>query len=248
MTLPEASSRRAPSDLAEGRRGRVLVVLGDPEQSRVLVRELSAAGWTTSEALDAAMGEGGPDALVTDSAGTGLRRSLPGVPTLFLAPWEAAASFIDGAAMPSDDYLSVPFTAEDVTVRLCWLTRRNHPGLDRGAGKGEAGPETVLRPDELAVGDLVLVPGSLLARRGNHSIALSKRQTALLALLMARPGSVVGKAEILRHVWGESLTSANRNKVELCASSLRRRINAAGQPMIRTVRNAGYMIEAAVAA
>jgi two-component system OmpR family response regulator len=154
-----------------------------------------------------------------------------------------------GAAGPSDDYLSGPFTTEDVAVRLCWLIRRSLAGGDSMAtGTGEVpGADAVPCPGGLVVGDLVLMPGSLLARRGSHSIALSKRQTALLALLMARAGSVVGKGEILRQVWGESLTSGNWNKVELCASSLRRRIDAAGAPMIRTVRGAGYMIEAAVA-
>lgn len=241
MTLLEAPDRPAPSGRTGGHCGRVLVMLDDPEQSRALIRELSAAGWTTSDSLSAAMGEAGPDVLVTDSAGTRLRRSLPGVPALFLASREAAASFVHGAAMPSDDYLSIPFNAEDMTVRLCWLMRRNL------ASKGEGGLDAGPCPDELVVGDLVLEPGSLLARRGSHSIALSKRQTALLALLMAHSGAVVSKAEILREVWGENLTSANWNKVELCASSLRRRINAAGPPMIRTVRSAGYMIGAAVA-
>lgn len=226
------------------------MVLCDPEQSRALAVELSAGGWRASAALmDAPVGEAVPDVLVTDSAGTGLRRSLPGVPALFLASREAAVSFVSGAAMPSDDYLSGPFTVQDLAVRLRWLKRRNLSGRDsiaasmgeaqdRGAGPGAG---------ELVVGDLVLVPGSLLAHRGSHSIPLSKRQTALLALLMARAGSVVGKAEILQQVWGESLASANWNKVELCASSLRRRIDAAGPPMIRTVRSAGYMIEAAAA-
>ena len=240
MTTVEDPDRPAPPGRIGRRRGRVLVVLDDPEQSRALVGELSADGWTASDSLKAAMGEAGLDVLVTDWAGRALRRSLRGVPALFLASREAAASFVRGAAMPSDDYLSIPFTAEDITVRLCWLMRRNLAGP---AGKGKAGPDARPCPDELVVGDLMLEPGSLLARRGSHSIALSKRQTALLALLMARAGSVVGKAEILGEVWGESLASANWNKVELCASSLRRRIDAAGAPMIRTVRSAGYMIE-----
>lgn len=221
-------------------------MLGDPEHSRALARELSAEGWEASEGLGAVVGEAGPDVLVTDPAGAGLRRSLPRVPALFLASREAVTGFVGGAATPSDDYLSRPFTGQDVAVRLCWLTRRNlASGDSMAAGKSEASSgDADPCPDGLVVGDLVLVPGSLLARRGSRSIALSRRQAALLALLMAHAGSVVGKAEILQQVWGESLTSANWNKVELCASSLRRRINAAGAPMIRTVRSAGYMIEA----
>jgi two-component system OmpR family response regulator len=249
MTLVDAPDRSAPSGRTQGHRGRVLVMLGDPEQSRALVSELSASGWKTLDAPNDAAGETGPDVLVTDPAGTALRRSLQDVPALFLASREAAAGFVGGTAMPSDDYLSGPFTAEDVVVRLCWLMRRNLAGRDSTATRpgGSPGPEAGPYPDVLVVGDLVLVPGSLLARRGSRSIALPKRQTALLALLMAHAGSVVGKAEILRQVWGEDMTSANWNKVELCASSLRRRIHAAGPPMIRTVRSAGYMIEAAVA-
>jgi two-component system OmpR family response regulator len=225
------------------------VVLGDPEQSRALVSELSTGGWKTLDAPNAATGEACPDVLVTDSAGTVLRRSLPGVPALFLVSREAATGFVGGAAMPSDDYLSGPFTAGDVAVRLCWLMRRNLAGRDSMTARpsGSGGTEADPCPDELVVGDLMLMPGSMLARRGSRSIALSKRQTALLTLLMRRSGSVVGKAEILRQVWGEDIRPGSWNKVELCASSLRRRIHAAGPPMIRTVRSAGYMIEAAVA-
>ena len=246
VAVDEVREHPAPAGPVGGHRGRVLVILGDPERSRALAGELVACGWKTAHALNAAVGEPGPDVLVTDSSGTGLRPSLPGVPALFLVPQEAAAKFVWGAAMPEDDYLSGQYTAEDVAVRLCWMARRLPSRQDSAAGRvGEIpGAGTGPRRDELVVGDLALVPGSLLARRGKHSIALPRRQAALLAVLMARAGSVVGKDEILGQVWGESLTSANWNKVEICASSLRRRINAAGPPMIRTVRGAGYMIEA----
>ncbi|WP_307007967.1 winged helix-turn-helix domain-containing protein [Sinomonas atrocyanea] len=220
-------------------------MLSGPEQSRALARELSVAGWETVDTLNGAVGEPRPDVLLTDSARTGWRRLLPGVPALFLVSREAGASFVGGAATPSDDYLHGPFTAEDVAVRLSWLMRRGFASSARSAGPIAPAPrpDGGTCPEELIVGDLALVPGSLLARRGSHRIALSKRQAALLALLMASAGSVVGKAEILRQVWGEDLTSVNWNKVELCASSLRRRLDAAGPPMVRTVRGAGYMIE-----
>lgn len=247
MTVVQAPGRAWPSGPDEGCRGRALVMLGDPEQSGALVRELAAHGWEASEALGTALGAPGPDVLVTDSAGAGLRQSLPDVPALFLASPEAAATFMGGAAAPSDDYLSGPFAREDVAVRLSWLRRRKIAGRpSTGAHRvGAPAPDPDPFPAELVVGDLALVPGSLLARRGGHGIALSKRQAALLALLMAHAGSVVGKAEILGQVWGESLEPGGWNKAELCASSLRRRINATGPPMIRTVRGAGYMIEAA---
>lgn len=225
VTLPPAAAS-----------GPVLIIHPDHRASADIARALATAGWMT--ATPGTVGHERPAIVVLDAAGHAsgaapgiarIRQSAPGVPFLFLTTRETLENLFANGTRPADDYLLAPFAAADVALRLRWLTRNVTPA------PGDA---------ELTVGDLTLRPRWFLARRGAHEIPLTKTQCAVLHLLMQNPGNVVRKDEIVNHVW-PGTPGRGGNNVELYISYLRRKINAAGPPMIHTLRGIGYLIKPA---
>lgn len=216
----------------------VLIIHPDQGATADIARALAADGWLT--ATPGTAGHGKHAVVVLDAthhadgAAPGIarvRQSAPGVPFLFLTTRETLEDLLAGGTLPGDDYLLAPFTAADVALRLRWLTRN-----------GTAVPSD----PELTVGDLTLRSRWFLARRGPHQIPLTKTQCAVLQLLMQNPGNVLRKEEIANHVW-PGTPGRGGNNVELYISYLRRKINAAGPPMIHTLRGIGYLIKPAPA-
>lgn len=216
--------------------GPVVIIHQDQCAATNMARDLTDAGWP---AITAADGPGrttpavfilyvrDAERAVADLART--RRSAPGTPVLFLATPESFEDLLKLGARAGDDYLTLPVTVADVALRLRWLTRN--------AGAASVDPE-------LTVGDLTLRPRWLLAHRGDHQIPLTKTQCSLLRLLMENPGVVVSKGEMAKHVWPDNRERGGNN-VELHISYLRQRLNAAGPPMIHTLRSVGYVISPA---
>ncbi|SDP85091.1 two-component system, OmpR family, response regulator [Arthrobacter sp. ok909] len=221
--------------------GQVLIMQPAKAMAADIARELATAGWLAATTGNAnAVERGHPAALIVDTTGhdawdaagvARIRRSAPGAPVLFLTTRETLESLLTGGTLPGDDYMIAPFTPADVALRLGWLTRHGTPAR---------------RDPELTVGDLSLRPRRLLARRGDHQIPLTKTQCAVLQLLMQDPGNVVRKDEIMNQIW-PGTPGRGGNNVELYISYLRRKINAAGPPMIHTLRGVGYLIKPAPA-
>jgi two-component system OmpR family response regulator len=224
-TLPAAATPAAGP-------GPVLIIHQDPGATAAIARALAAAGWfaATPGTLAAAVifDASGHDAGTAASIAL-VRKSTPGAPLLFLTTREILIDLLDAGTLPGDDYLLAPFAPEDVALRLRWLTRN--------------GSTTPRREPELTVGDLSLQPRWLHARRGNHRIPLTKTQCTILQLLMQNSGDVVSKDDIVNHLWPGN--NRGGNNVELHISHLRGKINAAGPPMIHTLRSAGYLIKPA---
>ncbi|MGW0909171.1 response regulator transcription factor [Streptomyces sp. NPDC002853] len=232
---------------ADGSPVRVLVVDDEVSLTELLSMALRYEGWQIRSAGDGAGAVRAarsfrPDAVVLDMmlpdmdglAVLGrLRRELPDVPVLFLTAKDAVEDRIAGLTAGGDDYVTKPFSLEEVVARLRGLIRR--------AGAADRRSESVL-----AVGDLTLDEDSHEVTRGGDSIHLTATEFELLRFLMRNPRRVLSKAQILDRVWNYDF-GGQANVVELYISYLRRKIDAGREPMIHTRRGAGYLIKAASA-
>jgi two-component system OmpR family response regulator len=230
---------------ADGTPVRVLVVDDEPSLTDLLSMALRYEGWDIKTAADGASAlrtarEFRPDAVVLDVMlpdidGLELLRKLraesPDIPVLFLTAKNDVADRIAGLTAGGDDYVTKPFSLEEVVARLRGLVRRT---------KVAAGPADAV----LVVGDLTLDEDSHEVRRGGQEISLTATEYELLRYLMRNPRRVLSKAQILDRVWNYDF-GGQANVVELYISYLRKKIDAGREPMIHTLRGAGYLIKPA---
>ncbi|MCE3032969.1 response regulator transcription factor [Streptomyces sp. CMSTAAHL-2] len=225
---------------------RVLVVDDDPDLAEVLTGALRYEGWQVRAAGDGAAAltaarELTPDAVVLDvmlpdmDGFTVLRRlheTQPEVCVLFLTARDAVEDRIAGLTAGGDDYVTKPFSLEEVVARLRGLLRR--AGMARR-------PEPAEDPG-LVVGDLVMDEDAREVTRAGELIELSPTEFELLRFLMRNPRRVLSKAQILDRVWSYDF-GGRAHVVELYISYLRKKIDAGREPMIHTVRGAGYVLK-----
>ncbi|WP_069171533.1 response regulator transcription factor [Streptomyces griseus] len=223
---------------------RVLVVDDEPPLAELLSMALRYEGWQVRSAVDGAGAvrtarDFRPDAVVLDVmlpdmdglAVLGrLRRELSDVPVLFLTARDSVEDRIAGLTAGGDDYVTKPFSLEEVVARLRGLIRRS------GTAAAARGDST------LVVGDLVLDEDSHEVSRGDVPIHLTATEFELLRFLMRNPRRVLSKAQILDRVWHYDF-GGQANVVELYISYLRKKIDAGRSPMIHTRRGAGYLIK-----
>ncbi|MBT2509801.1 response regulator transcription factor [Streptomyces sp. ISL-98] len=223
---------------------RVLVVDDEAPLAELLSMALRYEGWEVRSAGDGAGAvrsarDFRPDAVVLDVmlpdmdglAVLGrLRCELPDVPVLFLTAKDSVEDRIAGLTAGGDDYVTKPFSLEEVVARLRGLIRRS--GTAAAAVRSES---------LLAVGDLTLDEDSHEVARGGEEIHLTATEFELLRFLMRNPRRVLSKAQILDRVWNYDF-GGQANVVELYISYLRRKIDAGRPPMIHTRRGAGYLI------
>ncbi|HWU08413.1 MAG TPA: response regulator transcription factor [Streptomyces sp.] len=222
---------------------RVLVVDDEAPLAELLSMALRYEGWEVRSAGDGAGAvrtarDFRPDAVILDVmlpdmdglAVLGrLRRELNDVPVLFLTARDAVEDRIAGLTAGGDDYVTKPFSLEEVVARLRGLIRRS-------------GTASVRSESTLVVGDLVLDEDSHEVSRGDDSIHLTATEFELLRFLMRNPRRVLSKAQILDRVWNYDF-GGQANVVELYISYLRKKIDAGRTPMIHTRRGAGYLIK-----
>ncbi|MFC9592846.1 response regulator transcription factor [Streptomyces sp. NPDC056944] len=228
---------------ADGTAVRVLVVDDEASLAELLSMALRYEGWQVRSAGDGAAAlrsarEFRPDVVILDimlpdvdglSLLGSIRRELPDVPVLFLTAKDAVEDRIAGLTAGGDDYVTKPFSLEEVVARLRGLIRRS--------GAAQTRSESLL-----AVGDLILDEDSHEVTRGGDSIHLTATEFELLRYLMRNPRRVLSKAQILDRVWSYDF-GGQANVVELYISYLRRKIDAGRSPMIHTRRGAGYLIK-----
>jgi two-component system, OmpR family, response regulator len=159
-----------------------------------------------------------------------IRAEQPDVPVIFLTAKDAVADRIQGLTAGGDDYVTKPFSLEEMVARLRALLRRS--------GATEARTDTTL-----VVGDLTLDEDSHEVTRGGQPISLTATEFELLRYLMRNPRRVLSKAQILDRVWNYDF-GGQANVVELYISYLRKKIDAQREPMIHTMRGAGYVLRA----
>jgi two-component system OmpR family response regulator len=224
---------------------RILVVDDEPSLTELLSIALRYEGWQVraasggSEAIRVAR-QMRPDAVVLDmmlpdidglEVLRRLRAQLDDVPVLFLTARDAVEDRVAGLTAGGDDYVTKPFSLEEVVARLRGLVRRTGRLLSESNAV-------------LTVGDLTLDEDSREVRRNGQPIALTATEFELLRYLMRNPRRVLSKAQILDRVWNYDF-GGQANVVELYISYLRKKIDAGRAPMIHTMRGAGYVLKPA---
>jgi two-component system OmpR family response regulator len=235
----------AAADLtrADGSPLRVLVVDDEVNIAELISMALRYEGWqvqmahTGTAAVNAAR-ELGPDAVVLDmmlpdidglEVLRRMRTSQPDVPVVFLTARDAVEDRIAGLTAGGDDYVTKPFSLEELVARLRGLMRRS--GAQRAATSSV-----------LVVGDLELDEDSHEVSRSGEEISLTATEFELLRFLMRNPKRVLSKAQILDRVWNYDF-GGQANVVELYISYLRKKIDVGREPMIHTMRGAGYVLK-----
>ena len=135
---------------------------------------------------------------------------------------------VTGLTAGADDYMTKPFSLEELVVRLRGLVRRS---------SHLTGPAH----EVLKVGDLTLDGASREVTRGRRSVPLSTTEFELLRLLMRNPRRALSRTEILDRVWNYDF-AGRTSIVDLYISYLRKKIDVGNGPMIHTVRGVGYML------
>jgi two-component system OmpR family response regulator len=159
------------------------------------------------------------------------RRSAD-TPVLFLTARGGLDDRLRGLTLGGDDYMTKPFSVEEMQLRINAVLRR-------AEGNEMLGPR-------LAIGDLQLDEESHQVWRGATEVELTPTEFRLLHYLMLNAGQVVSKVQIRDHVWDYSF-DGKVNMVEVYVSYLRKKLDALGPPLIRTVRGIGYCLRAAPA-
>jgi two-component system OmpR family response regulator len=235
----------APLTHADGSPLRILVVDDEVNIAELLTMALRYEGWEISVAHTgrtavATAKEVRPDAIVLDmmlpdfdglEVLRRVRQQLPDVPVLFLTARDAVEDRVAGLTAGGDDYVTKPFSLEELVARLRGQLRR-------------AGATARRQSPVLTVGDLTLDEDSREVRRAGEEIALTATEFELLRFLMRNPRRVLSKAQILDRVWNYDF-GGQANVVELYISYLRKKVDAGRTPMIHTMRGAGYVLKPA---
>ena len=159
-----------------------------------------------------------------------LRQEARSVPILFLTAKDATEDKIRGLTLGGDDYVTKPFSLEELLARIRAILRRV---IDAG--------EEMSR---LTFADLELDEDTREVFRSTSSIELTPTEFKLLRYLMMNPRRVLSKAQILDHVW-EYDFGGEATVVETYISYLRKKIDRYEPPLIQTVRGVGYALRTA---
>jgi two-component system OmpR family response regulator len=222
---------------------RVLVVDDEPTLAELVTMALRYEGWEVRSAGNGLSAvrlarDFRPDVVVLDvmlpdlsglDVLRRLREHTPNLPVLFLTAKDAVEDRIAGLTAGGDDYVTKPFSLEEVVLRLRALLRRTQ------VAESVAG-------STLTVGDLTLDEDSREVYRGGTPVDLTATEFELLRFLMRNARKVLSKAQILDRVWHYDF-GGQANIVELYISYLRKKIDAGREPMIHTLRGAGYVLK-----
>jgi two-component system, OmpR family, response regulator len=222
---------------------RVLVVDDEPNLAEVVTMALRFQGFAVEtagsgrEAL-AAVTAFKPhlivlDVMLPDMEGFEVARRLgsqrAGVPIIFLTARDATEDKIRGLSGGGDDYMTQPFSLEELVARIRTILRR----------AGQATPES----GRLVFEDLELDEESREVTRSGEPIELTATEYRLLRYLMLNPRRVMTRAQLLDHVWNYDFGGDGR-VLETYISYLRKKLDAHGPSLIRTVRGVGYALRA----
>lgn len=220
----------------------VLIVEDDARIASFLVKGLKAEGYVTSQAGDVATATevvalygDELDVVLLDlglPGGSGedvlrrIRQKSPSLPVIILTARAEIGDKVRGLDLGANDYVTKPFAFEELLARLRAVRR----SADQTAAS------------ELVVGDLRLDLLTKVAWRADRRIDLAPREWALLELFMRHPTHVLSRSRILNQVWEYGFDPGS-NVVDVYVGYLRRKLNRPGlDPLIQTVRGAGYRL------
>jgi two-component system OmpR family response regulator len=221
---------------------RILVVDDEPSISAAVAPALRYEGYEVDEAATgrqalAAVAANEPDLIVLDwmlpdlegiEVGRRLRSHGFKSAVLFLTAKDATENKVEALRAGGDDYVTKPFSLAEVVARVQAILRRT-------AGE--------LPGDVLRFADVVLDEQRHEVCRGDTRIDLTATEFSLLRFFLLNPRRVLSKGQILQNVWRYDF-GGNSNVVETYVSYLRKKLDSLGPPLIKTVRQAGYMLEA----
>jgi two-component system OmpR family response regulator len=222
---------------------RILVVEDEENVAYVVCMALRLAGFEVIEARTGRQalrvtGEATPpdlivlDVILPDLDGFAVCRRLRAdrvdIPVVFLTARTTTDDRVQGLTIGGDDYLTKPFSVEELVARVRVVLRRTGRVLDAQV---------------LSCADLVLDEDAYRVTRSGAVVALSPTEYRLLRLLLRNAGRVLTRGQILDHVWDYDFDGES-TVVETFISSLRKKIDVWGPPMIHTVRGVGYRLSA----
>jgi two-component system OmpR family response regulator len=220
---------------------RILVVDDEPSIVDAVATALRYEGFAVDEARTGrealqAVAVAEPDLIVLDwmlpdiegiEVGRRLRAQGVRSAVLFLTAKDATENKVEALRAGGDDYVTKPFSLAEIVARTQAILRRT------------AGP---LPGDVLRFSDLSLDESRHEVFRGETRIDLTATEFSLLRYFMLNPKRVLSKSQILQNVWRYDF-GGNSNVVETYVSYLRKKLDAAGPPLIRTLRQVGYMLD-----
>jgi two-component system OmpR family response regulator len=219
---------------------RVLVVEDELSIADFLERGLRGEGYAVDVATDGPEGErraldDSVDLVILDVMLPGrdgirvlgeIRRRRPTLPVILLTAREGIGDRVTGLDAGATDYVTKPFSFDELAARV-----RAHLRTAQDA-----------EPATIEAGDIRLDLVTRRAIRAGRAVALSQRESDLLAYFLHRPNMVLTRAEILERVWGRD-TESSSNVVEVYVGQLRRKLGIPGRPgPIDTLRSAGYRL------
>lgn len=219
---------------------RILVVEDDRKVASFLERGLREEGYAVDVAHD---GDDGSlkasvydydlailDVMLPGKSGfeitRDLRRSEKTVPVLLLTARDSKEDIVRGLDAGADDYLTKPFSFEELLARVRALLRRG------GA----------TRQERLMYADVELDRLRHAGRRGGHDLDLTPKEFQLLEYFLVRPEQVVRRTELLEKVWDLNFDPMS-NVVDVHVGNLRKKLRSHGDALIHTVRGVGYILE-----
>lgn len=218
----------------------LLIVEDEPRMAELLRKGLSEEGHTATSASDGAQGlelakNYEFDVIILDImlpklSGYDLLKRLRAekvrTPILMLTARDSVPDIVRGLDLGADDYMTKPFSFEELVARLRAVKRRAVAAEDAS----------------LRVGDLVVDAASREVRRGEQRVSLTRTEYNLLERLIYRPGRVVSRRALIESVWGFD-RDIEENTLDAFMHLLRAKVDAPGRPkLIHTVRGIGYMI------
>jgi len=220
---------------------RLLVVDDEPTILELLAGTLRFAGFDVltavsgAEALRAAAAAKPDlillDVMMPDCDGFDVIRRIraggPRIPVIFLTARDSVHERVTGLTLGGDDYVTKPFSLDEVLARIRAVLRRSR-------GEPEAG-------SRLVVADLELDEDSHQVWRAGSEVGLSPNEFKLLRYMMINAGRVLSRAQILDHVWQYDF-GGDARVLETYISYLRKKVDRRGPRLIHTVRGVGYVL------
>ncbi len=231
-------------DQQPGQAARLLVVDDEPNILELLAASLRYAGFDVATATNGAEAltearRFRPDLMVLDVMmpdmdGFTVVRRLRGegttIPVLFLTARDATEDKVTGLTVGGDDYVTKPFSLEEIIARIRAVLRR-------ASGSSPADPE----PTRLRFADIELDDETREVWKAGELVGLSPTEFKLLRYFLHNPGRVLSKAQILDHVWNYDF-GGEANVVESYISYLRRKIDTTEPHLLHTLRGVGYVL------
>jgi two-component system OmpR family response regulator len=220
----------------------ILSVEDDDNLAYVIATSLQLSGFSVTrakdgrEALRLAFEDDPPDLMILDvmlpdfsgfEVCQRLRESGVNIPVIFLTAADSVGDKVRGLTMGADDYLTKPFSVEELAARVRSILRRVGKAPDRQVTK---------------YGDMVIDDDAHTVVKSGALVDLSPTEYRLLLFLVKNSGKVLTRWQILDHVWDYSF-EGEATIVESYVSQLRKKIDTSPPTMIRTIRSIGYRLE-----